>query len=36
LVYAYAKNVTANLTPDQLQRLSKAMQSVIKTENQDE
>lgn len=36
LVYAYAKNVTANLTPDQLQRLAHAMQAVIQSENQDE
>ena len=36
LVYAYAKNVTANLTPDQLRRLAHAMQAVIQSENQDE
>ena len=33
---AYAKNVTANLSPDQLRRLAQAMQAVIKTENRDE
>jgi hypothetical protein len=36
LVYAYAKNVTANLSPDQLRRLAQAIQAVIKTENPDE
>ena len=36
LVYAYAKNVTANLSPDQLRRLAQAMQAVIKTENRNE
>jgi len=36
LVYAYAKNVTANLNPDQLRRLAQAMQAVIKTENRNE
>ena len=36
LVYAYAKYVTANLSPDQLRRLAQAMQAVIKTENRDE
>jgi len=36
LVFAYAKNVTANLSPDQLRRLAQAMQAVIKTENRNE
>ena len=36
LVYAYAKNVTANLSLEQLRRLAQAMQAVIKTENRDE
>lgn len=32
LVYAYAKNVTANLTPDQLRRLAEVMQAEIRDE----
>lgn len=36
LVYAYAKNVNANLSLDQLRRLAQAMQAVIKTENRNE
>ncbi len=36
LVYAYAKNVTADLNPDQLRRLVQAMQAIIQSENQNE
>ena len=32
LVYAYAKNVSANLTPDQLRRLAEVMQAEIRDE----
>ena len=32
LIYAYAKNVSANLTPDQLRRLAEVMQAEIRDE----
>lgn len=32
LVYAYAKNVSANLTPDQLRRLAEVMQAEVRDE----
>lgn len=32
LIYAYAKNVTTNLTPDQLRRLAEVMQAEIRDE----
>jgi hypothetical protein len=32
LLYAYAKNVRANLTPDQLRRLAEVMQAEIRDE----
>jgi hypothetical protein len=32
LIYAYAKNVRANLTPDQLRRLAEVMQAEIRDE----
>ena len=32
LIYAYAKNVSANLSPDQLRRLAEVMQAEIRDE----
>ena len=32
LIYAYAKNVTANLSPDQLRRLADVMQAEMRDE----